>query len=117
MPFSRSRSVESRTRSATSWFARKAPDCHSSASTSVVGAVDAAVELHEEPLGAERRALHPVHAELGPRLRGVLREVAGPDAGVATTPVRPTVVGQPDAGGGDADREPVGLAGPGDDRV
>ena len=36
MPFSRSRSIESITRSATSWFARKAPDCHSMASTSVV---------------------------------------------------------------------------------
>ena len=36
MPFSRSRSIESITRSATSWFARKAPDCHSIASTSVV---------------------------------------------------------------------------------
>ena len=36
MPFSRSRSVESSTRSATSWLARKAPDCHSMASTSVV---------------------------------------------------------------------------------
>src|SRR5215211_7824338 len=36
MPFSRSRSIESRTRSATSWFWRKAPDCQSIASTSVV---------------------------------------------------------------------------------
>jgi hypothetical protein len=36
MPFSRSRSMESRTRSATSWLARKAPACHSIASTSVV---------------------------------------------------------------------------------
>src|SRR5438876_6183735 len=36
MPFSRSRSMESRTRSATSWFARKAPVCQSIASTSVV---------------------------------------------------------------------------------
>ena len=36
MPFSRSRSIESITRSATSWFARKAPDCHSMASTRVV---------------------------------------------------------------------------------
>src|SRR3954463_4436595 len=36
MPFSRSRSIESITRSATSWFSRKAPDCHSIASTSVV---------------------------------------------------------------------------------
>src|SRR3954469_551491 len=36
MPFSRSRSIESMTRSATSWFARKAPDCQSIASTSVV---------------------------------------------------------------------------------
>ena len=36
MPFSRSRSVESMTRSATSWLARKAPDCQSIASTSVV---------------------------------------------------------------------------------
>src|SRR5262245_48420136 len=36
MPFSRSRSFESRTRSFTSWFARKAPDCQSSASTRVV---------------------------------------------------------------------------------
>src|SRR3954471_9914286 len=36
MPFSRSRSIESMTRSATSWFARNAPDCHSIASTSVV---------------------------------------------------------------------------------
>ncbi len=36
MPFSRSRSIESITRSATSWLARNAPDCHSIASTSVV---------------------------------------------------------------------------------
>src|SRR5215218_9609329 len=36
MPFSRSRSIESMTRSLTSWLARKAPDCHSIASTSVV---------------------------------------------------------------------------------
>src|SRR5436305_2403746 len=36
IPFSRSRSPESRTRSATSWFSRKAPDCQSMASTRVV---------------------------------------------------------------------------------
>ena len=36
MPFSRSRSIESMTRSATSWFSRKEPDCQSIASTSVV---------------------------------------------------------------------------------
>ena len=36
MPFSRSRSIESSTRSATCWSSRNAPDCHSSASTSVV---------------------------------------------------------------------------------
>src|SRR4051795_2863873 len=36
MPFSRSRSIESMTRSFTSWFWRKAPDCQSIASTSVV---------------------------------------------------------------------------------
>ena len=36
MPFSRSRSVESMTRSATAWFSRKAPDCQSIASTRVV---------------------------------------------------------------------------------
>ncbi len=36
MPFSRSRSIESMTRSATSWLARKAPDCQSSLSTRVV---------------------------------------------------------------------------------
>src|SRR5256885_2110555 len=36
MPFSRSRSIESSTRSLTSWLARNAPDCHSRASTSVV---------------------------------------------------------------------------------
>ena len=36
MPFSRSRSPESMTRSATSWFSRKEPDCQSIASTSVV---------------------------------------------------------------------------------
>src|SRR4051812_25657586 len=36
MPFSRSRSIESSTRSATSWLAQNAPDCHSIASTSVV---------------------------------------------------------------------------------
>ena len=36
MPFSRSRSVESITRSLTSWLARKAPVCQSMASTSVV---------------------------------------------------------------------------------
>jgi hypothetical protein len=36
MPFSRSRSIESITRSATFAPSRKAPDCHSIASTSVV---------------------------------------------------------------------------------
>ena len=36
MPFSRSRSIESMTRSLTSWPVRKAPDCQSIASTSVV---------------------------------------------------------------------------------
>src|ERR1700730_10711609 len=36
MPFSRSRSIESSTRVATSWPTRKAPDCHSIASISVV---------------------------------------------------------------------------------
>jgi hypothetical protein len=36
IPFSRSRSIESMTRSATSWFSRKEPDCQSIASTSVV---------------------------------------------------------------------------------
>ena len=36
MPFSRSRSFESMTRSLTSWLARNAPDCHSRPSTSVV---------------------------------------------------------------------------------
>ena len=36
MPFSRSRSIESMTRSLTSWFSRNAPDCQSIASTSVV---------------------------------------------------------------------------------
>ena len=36
MPFSRSRSIESMTRSATSWLARNAPDCQSIWSTSVV---------------------------------------------------------------------------------
>ena len=36
IPFSFSRSIESMTRSATSWFSRNAPDCHSILSTSVV---------------------------------------------------------------------------------
>ena len=36
MPFSRSRSIESMTRSLTSWLARNTPDCHSIPSTSVV---------------------------------------------------------------------------------
>src|SRR3954452_16002318 len=36
IPFSRSRSIESMTRSLTSWFSRNAPDCHSIASTRVV---------------------------------------------------------------------------------
>ena len=36
MPFSRSRSIESMTRSSTSWLARKAPDCQSIWSTRVV---------------------------------------------------------------------------------
>ena len=36
MPFSRSRSIESMTRSATCSLARKMPDCQSMASTSVV---------------------------------------------------------------------------------
>ena len=36
MPFSRSRSPESMTRSLTDWLSRKAPDCQSMASTRVV---------------------------------------------------------------------------------
>ena len=36
IPFSRSRSIESITRVATSWPTLNAPDCHSIASTSVV---------------------------------------------------------------------------------
>ncbi len=36
MPFSRSRSIESSTRSATFWLSRNEPDCQSMASTSVV---------------------------------------------------------------------------------
>ena len=36
MPFSRSRSIESSTRSTTSWLARNTPDWRSMASTSVV---------------------------------------------------------------------------------
>src|SRR5213592_4628715 len=36
MPFSRSSSIESMTRSFTSWFSRNTPDCQSMASTSVV---------------------------------------------------------------------------------
>ena len=42
----------------------------------VVGAVDAAVELHEEPLGPRRRAVHVVDAERDRVLARLLRQVS-----------------------------------------
>src|SRR6266568_327791 len=87
MPFSRSRSIESRTRSATSSLARKAPDCHSIASTSVVlpwstWATIATLRRSARPARAVR-ALHsagePGTLELGVqgKLAGDLLDVGG----------------------------------------
>ena len=67
--------------------------------------------------GLLRRAPQPVHAEHDLVLRRVLGQVARDDALVAAAPARAAVVGQPHAGGGDADGEPVRVAGPCRDRV
>ena len=83
----------------------------------VVGAVDAAVELHEDPLRARRGALEPVHAQRDLVRRRVVGHVVRDQAVVAALPARAAVVGQPDPGGGDRHRQPLGLPGPRDDRV
>ena len=83
----------------------------------VVGAIDAAVELHEQPLGARLRALDAVHAQCDLVVRRVLGQVARIQADVAALPRPAAVVGQPHAGRGDRDGEALGLSGPGDDRV
>src|SRR5918993_1022653 len=83
MPFSRSRSIESITRSATSALARKAPDCHSIASTSVVlpwstWAMIATLRR------SSRRCMGPVEARAAPREGGLTPP--GGDGGL--TPLR-----------------------------
>ena len=83
----------------------------------VVGAVDAAVELHEQPLRAAGRAVEVVDAEVDRVALRLVREVAGDDALVAVAPRRAAVVGQPDADGRDREREPVRIARPRHDRV
>ena len=73
MPFSRSRSIESSTRVATSWPTRKAPDCHSIASTSVVlpwSTCATIATLRMSSLGtstADRLAAHARGPETGAR--------------------------------------------------
>ena len=62
----------------------------------VVGAVDAAVKLHEQALGARGRALDVVHAEVDRGRARLLGQVVGDDPLVAVAPRRAAVVGQPD---------------------
>ena len=52
----------------------------------VVGAVHAAVELQEQPLGTQRRPVHVVHAERVRLLARFLRQVARDQARVAGAP-------------------------------
>ena len=84
----------------------------------VVGAVHAAVELHEEAPRPGRCALDVVDAAacvlVGQRL---LRQVARVEAGVAAAPAAPAVVAQPDPGRRDRHGEAVRIARPGADRV
>src|SRR4051812_23929451 len=75
MPFSRSRSMESMTRSATSWLARKAPDCHSMASTNVVlpwstWATMATLRRSSRATVTEQRIGSMGMSDLEPRRRG-----------------------------------------------
>ena len=83
----------------------------------VVRAVDAAVKLHEQPLGPGGGALEVVHAEVDRGRPRLLGQVVGDDALVAVAPRRAAVVGEPHAGGGDREREPVRIARPRRDRV
>ena len=83
----------------------------------VVGAIDAAVKLQEQPLGVGRRALDRMDAEVvGLRLH-LLGHVARDETRVAAPPGRAVILGEPDARRRDAEREAVGLAGPRHDRV
>src|SRR3954454_15299949 len=91
MPFSRSRSIESMTRSATSWLARNAPDCHSIASTSVVlpwstWATMATLRRPSTGIRSDTRA------RVGPATEGGRARAARP----ATPPSRPRALAQGD---------------------
>jgi hypothetical protein len=55
------------------------------------------VELQEDPLGPQRRALEVVDAQRGGLLARVLGQVARDEPLVAAPPAAPGVVGQPDA--------------------
>ncbi len=83
----------------------------------VVRAVDAAVELHEQPLRPGRGAMHVVHAEGEGVLPRVLGQVAGHQALVPVAPGPTAVVREPDADRRDAHRQLAGIARPGRDRV
>src|SRR5215211_5331347 len=103
MPFSRSRSIESITRSSTSWLARKAPDCQSIASTRVVfpwstwammatlrrssrrGMAATRVEGAEypRPCGV-LAAMHPIATEIETLAGAIRRAVAGGDGWTET---------------------------------
>ena len=71
----------------------------------VVGAVDAAVELHEQPLGLARRAPDVVDAVLDRVVARLLGQVVGLDARVRVAPRRAAVVGEPHADGRDRDEQ------------
>src|SRR6185436_19331945 len=123
IPFSRSRSIESITRSATSWPLRKAPDCHSIASTRVVlpWSTWATIAMF---LRSARRVfmIHPLTSWLSvrmPRKRRSQRE--GKDRGAKKRPAvrraslplsfRKPLRGFLDARGGRALRAFLGLVG------
>src|SRR3954464_3079594 len=85
MPFSRSRSVESMTRSATSWFARNDPACQSIASTSVVlpwstWATIATLRRSSRTAIRQLKLAAELADDLGPRARfGQMVRLAGPE--------------------------------------
>ena len=83
----------------------------------VVRAVDAAVELHEEPLGLLRVPVHVVDAEGERVLAGLLGHVARVEVLVPVPPRLAAVVGEPDADRRDRERDAGRIARPRRDRV
>ena len=86
-------------------------------SPGVVRPVDAAVELHVERRRLARRTPHVVDAKGVRVLARFFRDVPRHQAADAAAPAFAGVVGEPDPGRGDADRQAVRVARPGADRV